>query len=192
MINEGVAKNVALNVRAFRRAQGLTIGQLARCSEVSPRTIAKVESGDNVTLATLLAISEGLEISLTRLMFDGLVQRSEGTLVIRHDEVAPIDLGSRIIRRLVDDETTQVLQLEQVSMRADQSYQDAGERPGVSVRVLMLSGALRCGPASSPVDLATGDLAAFSGSRPHHYQTSALAATFLRLSCRVARDVPLG
>jgi transcriptional regulator with XRE-family HTH domain len=189
MINEGVTQNVAENVRAFRQTQGLTINQLARSAQVSPRTITKVEAGDNVTLATLLAIADGLEVSLTRLMFDGLVERTNGTIVVRHDTVDPLDLGTRIIRRLVQEEATQVMRLDHVEVGAGQSYREDGNGSGSSERILVLKGQLRCGPVAAPVELEPGDLAAYNAGRPHLYESLNGPVEFLLVRTRLQRDL---
>ena len=58
-----VQRSIAANVRRWRARRGLTQEALAEAAELGPVHLRKVESGtENVTIATLVALADALEI----------------------------------------------------------------------------------------------------------------------------------
>jgi transcriptional regulator with XRE-family HTH domain len=157
---------VARNVRTFRQERALSLGELARRSGLSKQTLSKIEQGTgNPTVETLSQLSTALEVSVRRL----LTEWGTPVFVQRQHEGEWSDEAGWMQRLL--DETygsgyvrTLVLKLQR---GAKQSKVVEGHAPGTLHHVYLISGKLRTGPVSEPVELAAGDFVRFPGDVPH-------------------------
>lgn len=167
VINDGITTHVGENVARFRSANGLSLAELARRARVSKRTLSNIEQGNNVTLETLLAVADGLELDLVTLLFDGY----EGPLgqvdVVRARESEAIDLGARLVTNLCDLAGTRNLKLSHVVFRKDDDHRNEALPPGVVSRLFVLSGAILFGPLDDPARLEQGDFATMRIDQPH-------------------------
>ncbi len=84
-----------------------------------------------------------------------------------------------------------MLRLDHVEVAVGQSYREDGNAKDVAERILVLKGRLRCrcGPVANPVELDSGDLAAYNASRPHLYEALDGTAEFLLVTTRLERDL---
>jgi DNA-binding XRE family transcriptional regulator len=157
----GVNQLVARNVRRFRRERAMSLGELARRSGLAKQTLSKIEQGTgNPTVETLalparrLLTEWGTPVYIQRRddgVWSGGPEWSERLL----DEI----YGSGYVRTLV-------LRLERGG--AEPTVIDP-HPPGTLHHLFVITGRLRTGPLSEPVDLAAGDFVRFPGDVAHRY-----------------------
>ena len=157
---------VALNIRRFRLERGMSIGELARRSGISKQTLSKVEQGvGNPTIETLAALADALDVTTRRL----LTQWGTPVFVQRQAE-GEWEEGAGWSQRMLDEiygsgyVRTLLLRLERTSQK-DQVVE--GHQPGTLHHLYVISGRLRTGPLTDPVDLSAGDFVRFPGDVPH-------------------------
>ncbi|WP_158839955.1 helix-turn-helix domain-containing protein [Saccharothrix deserti] len=159
---------VARNVRRFRQERGLSLGELARRSGLSKQTLSKIEQGvGNPTVETLSLLGSALDVSVRRL----LTEWGTPVFVQRHTESEWVD-GGNWSERLLDEVygsgyvRTLVLRLE----RNGPEPKPIDPHPvGTLHHLYVITGKLRTGPLSEPVDLAAGDFVRFPGDIPHRH-----------------------
>ncbi|MEO3785760.1 helix-turn-helix domain-containing protein [Actinocorallia sp. B10E7] len=159
---------VARNVRRFRQERGLSLGELARRSGLSKQTLSKIEQGiGNPTVDTLTQLGAALDVSVRRL----LTEWGTPVFVQRQAEGAWEDSGGWS-QRLLDEVygsgyvRTLVLRLERG--KAVPEVIDA-HPSGTLHHLYVITGRLRTGPLSEPVELSAGDFARFPGDSPHRH-----------------------
>ncbi|MET8977157.1 XRE family transcriptional regulator [Streptomyces sp. NPDC004539] len=159
---------VARNVRRFRLERAMSLGELARRSGLSKQTLSKIEQGSgNPTVETLSLLGAALDVPARRL----LTEWGTPVYVQRHDEGEWAASGNWS-ERLLDEVygsgyvRTLVLRLERA---AGQPEPIAPHAPGTLHHVYVITGKLRTGPLTEPVDLAAGDFARFPGDIPHRH-----------------------
>jgi transcriptional regulator with XRE-family HTH domain len=159
---------VARNVRRFRQERALSLGELARKSGLSKQTLSKVEQGvGNPTVDTLSALGAALDVSLRRL----LTEWGTPVFVQRQGEAEWRD-GNGWSERVLDQifgsgyVRTLLLRLQRGGPAPEVV---GGHRPGTLHHLYVITGKLRTGPLSDPVDLAAGDFVRFPGDVPHQH-----------------------
>jgi transcriptional regulator with XRE-family HTH domain len=185
--NEGAPTEnqlVARNIHRFRRERAMSLGELARRSGLSKQTLSKIEQGlGNPTVDTLAQLGGALDLPARRF----LTEWGTPVYVQRHDEGswnAHAEWAERIL-----DETygsgyvrTLVLTLERVGRQP----QVIDPRPsGTLHHLYVITGKVRAGPVSEPIDLVAGDFARFPGDTPH-----LLACLSDRASAHMVTTVP--
>ncbi|MFI1865276.1 helix-turn-helix domain-containing protein [Streptomyces jumonjinensis] len=157
---------MARNVRRFRLERAMSLGELSRRSGLSKQTLSKIEQGaGNPTIETLALLGAALDMPARRL----LTEWGTPVYVQRHDEGEWSEAANWSERLL--DETygsgyvrTLVLRLE----RGGKDSEAIAPHPaGTLHHIYLISGRLRTGPVSEPVELAAGDFAHFPGDVPH-------------------------
>jgi transcriptional regulator with XRE-family HTH domain len=175
---------VARNIHRFRRERAMSLGELARRSGLSKQTLSKIEQGlGNPTVDTLAQLGGALDLPARRF----LTEWGTPVYVQRHDEGswhAHAEWAERIL-----DETygsgyvrTLVLTLERVGRQP----QVIDPHPsGTLHHLYVITGKVRAGPVSEPIDLVAGDFARFPGDTPH-----LLACLSDRASAHMVTTVP--
>jgi transcriptional regulator with XRE-family HTH domain len=154
------------NIRRLRTAAGLSLADLAAAADVSKTTLHGLEQGEgNPTLSTLWALATALGVSLGEL----LEPPARAVAVVRANEGPRADgdaVHARLLHRIAVRGTVEVFAIE-----VDATEQMSQPHlPGVAECMVVTSGAIRTGPADTPVDLAEGDSVHFGASAPHLYQ----------------------
>ena len=159
---------VAFNVRRFRLERAMSLGELARRSGVSKQTLSKIEQeGGNPTVETLAALASALDVTTRRL----LTQWGTPVFVQRQAEGEWQEAAGRS-QRMLDEiygsgyVRTFLLRLERGARRDDVVD---GHQPGTLHHLYVISGKLRTGPLTDPVELSAGDFGRFPGDVPHSY-----------------------
>jgi transcriptional regulator with XRE-family HTH domain len=159
---------VARNVRRFREERAMSLGELARRSGLSKQTLSKIEQGvGNPTVETLSLLGAALDIPARRL----LTEWGTPVFVQRQHEGEWVDEGDWS-ERLLDEVygsgyvRTLVLRLER--SRKEPKVVDP-HLSGTLHHLYVITGKLRTGPLSEPVDLASGDFVRFPGDVPHRH-----------------------
>jgi transcriptional regulator with XRE-family HTH domain len=144
----------------------MSLADLAAAAGVGKSTLHALEVGDgNPTLSTLWALATALEVPLGELMDD----RPEPAVVVRANEGARAEgtsVRARLIHRIAARGTVEVYDL--AIDRREQASEP--HMPGVRECLVVTRGAVLAGPASSPVQLATGDSIHHDAALPHVYQ----------------------
>lgn len=159
---------VARNVRRNRLERALSLGDLARKSGLSKQTLSKIEQGTgNPTVETLALLGHALEVPVRRL----LTEWGTPVYVQRQNGVSWVD-GNHGSERLLDETygsgyvRTHLLKFERVSGQPE--VIDALSL-GTLHHFFLISGKMRTGPISDPVDLVAGDFVRFPGDSPHQH-----------------------
>jgi transcriptional regulator with XRE-family HTH domain len=164
----GVNQLVARNVRRFRRERAMSLGELARRSGLAKQTLSKIEQGTgNPTVETLALLGAALDLPARRL----LTEWGTPVYIQRRDD-GVWSGGPEWSERLLDEiygsgyVRTLVLRLERGG--AEPTVIDP-HPPGTLHHLFVITGRLRTGPLSEPVDLAAGDFVRFPGDVAHRY-----------------------
>jgi transcriptional regulator with XRE-family HTH domain len=159
---------VARNVRRFRQERAMSLGELARRSGLSKQTLSKIEQGSgNPTVETLALLGAALDVPARRL----LTEWGTPVYVQRQHEAEWAEDGARSERLL--DETygsgyvrTLVLRL---SRHGKEPELVEPHPTGTLHHLYVITGKLRTGPVSEPVNLAAGDFVRFPGDTQHRH-----------------------
>lgn len=158
---------VARNVRRFRRERGLSLGEVARRSGLSKQTLSKIEQGvGNPTVDTLSQLGGALDVSIRRLM----TEWGTPVFVQRQGEVEWVDAegwSERILDEVYGSGHVRTLLLRLERTRTTQEI--GPHTPGTLHHLYVITGKLRTGPLSEPVDLSAGDFVRFPGDVPHRH-----------------------
>ncbi|MCG7203671.1 helix-turn-helix domain-containing protein [Streptomyces arenae] len=159
---------VARNVRRFRQERAMSLGELARRSGLSKQTLSKIEQGTgNPTVETLSLLGTALDVPARRL----LTEWGTPVYVQRQSEGEWMDTANWSERIL--DETYGSGYVRTLMLRLERGDKDP--RPvephtaGTLHHVYVVTGKLRTGPLTEPVDLAAGDFVRFPGDIPHRH-----------------------
>ena len=156
-------------IRRERSAAGISVSELARRSGVSKATVSQLESGrGNPSVETLWALGDALGVPFARLVdettepvtfiraADAPLIRSAGSSY----EAALLSASPHNARRDV-----YLVQAERNSPKAS-----APHALGTVEHVILVSGAARVGPASSPLSMSPGDYLCYPGDAPHVFE----------------------
>jgi transcriptional regulator with XRE-family HTH domain len=168
-------RSVAANIRALRRASGMTLAELASASGLGKSTLAQLESGRaNPSVETLWAIGAALKVP-----FAQLVEEQRPALrVVRAREVPAVRSTEEpgwAGRLLSASQRRGTFDLYALDLEAGAVRHADAHHAGVEEHLVVVAGRLRVGPETGPVELGAGDLVTFVADVPHIY--AALEAT---------------
>ncbi|MEU8132623.1 helix-turn-helix domain-containing protein [Streptodolium elevatio] len=161
---------IALRVREYRRAAGLSIAEMATLVGVSKAMLSKIENSQtSCSLATLERIADGLKVPVTAL-FRGVDSDREAVYV-------PAGHGAQIVRRgtrvghhyqLLGELRGPRKRLEAVLVTLTESSEvfPLFQHPGVEV-LYMLEGEMVYGHGDARYTMRPGDTLQFDGEGPH-------------------------
>jgi transcriptional regulator with XRE-family HTH domain len=157
-----------MNLAALRG--DMSVLELSRRSGVARNTIAALERGEgNPTIDTLYSLADALGVALS----DLLVERSApaAVQVVRagaglHVEGAAIDAD--LLERI--ERPGLLAELYAIRFHAGVERVAQPHPFGVEERLHVVSGRVRVGPVTEPVELRPGDYATYSGAVPHLYE----------------------
>ena len=145
----------------------MSLGELARRSGLSKQTLSKIEQGvGNPTVETLALLGTALDVPARRF----LTEWGTPVYVQRHEEGEWTDSGTWLERVL--DETYGSGYVRTLVVRLHRVPKPVAVSPhavGTLHHLYVVSGKLRTGPVSGPVDLAGGDFVRFPGDVEHRY-----------------------
>ena len=159
---------VARNVRRFRRERAMSLGELARKSGLSKQTLSKIEQGSgNPTVETLALLGAALGLPARRM----LTEWGTPVYVQRQEEGHWLE-GPEWTERMLDETygsghvRTLLLRLERNPREPDVIEPHPA---GTLHHLYVITGKLRTGPVSDPVDLVAGDFVRFPGDTAHRH-----------------------
>jgi transcriptional regulator with XRE-family HTH domain len=161
-------RTVATNIRRLRHEAGFTLAELALAAGLGKSTLAQLESGKgNPSVETLWAIAAALQVPFGRLMED---DRPAVTVVRASEQPAVTSTETGQIGRLLAAAPRRgTFELYAMDITGAARHADA-HHAGVVEYLLVVEGAVRAGPESTPVELQRGDLITFPGDVPHVYE----------------------
>ena len=182
VVDEGLVMLIGRRVRAARTARAWTLDDLAERSGVSRRMVVNVEQGvSNASIATLLRLSTSLGISLA-----SLVAMSEPVAlsVSRKDEHHVFWEGERGGRALLvaSTEAPDVVELWDWTLGPRERYVSEGHSAGSGELLHVLAGSVTIMVAEESVVLGAGDAVCFAGHRRHTYANDAKRTARFSLS----------
>ncbi|MDP9166383.1 MAG: XRE family transcriptional regulator [Actinomycetota bacterium] len=163
----GVNVLVARNMKRFRLERAMSLGELSRRSGLSKQTLSKIEHGEgNPTVETLAQLGTALDMPARRL----LTEWGTPVFVQRNGE-AEWSNGPTWSERILD-ETYGSGYVRTLALRLERGGENSSiiepYSAGTLHHLYVITGKLRAGPVSDPVELTAGDFARFPGDVPHY------------------------
>lgn len=155
---------IGARLRNARKAQGLTLAQVAAASELTKGFLSRIERDEaSPSVATLLALCRVLSLPVGALFAEPEIQQ------IAFDDAPRINLGGRgVYERLVSPRSESRVQVLHSTMEPSASGGDELYAIASEVEVLhVLSGSLTMHFVDRTTRLAAGDSLTFPGREPH-------------------------
>ncbi len=165
-----VAKRIAENVVALRRARGLSQGALASLAEIPRSTIAHLESGSgNPTINTLVALCRALQVPLEEVM----AARRPECVLIRKDQVPVVERVGGAVRiiKLLPDKLAG-MEIDRMELAPGVRMSGIPHLPRTKEYITLVEGAMTIYVAGESFELDEGDVLAFPGDRAHSYHNT--------------------
>ena len=146
----------------------MTLAELATAARLGKSTLAQLESGRaNPSVETLWAIAAALRVPFGRLVEED----RPAVRVVRVSEQPALRAtdSAQDGRLLTTSQRRGTFEVYAIDIGSEPRHADA-HHSGVVEHLLLVDGALRTGPAASPVELQPGDLVTFPADVPHLYQ----------------------
>lgn len=160
---------VGAKLRASRKAQGLTIDQVAEASRLTKGFISRVERDvTSPSVATLLTLCQVLSLSI------GSLFEAANAELVALDDAPRINMGgSGAFERLITPRDQSKVQVLRSSLAPGADGGAALYTINCDVEVLhVLSGQVSLRFADRTVELGTGDTLTFSGREPHTWHNN--------------------
>ncbi|MFT4233782.1 MAG: helix-turn-helix domain-containing protein [Microbacterium sp.] len=159
-------------IRALRKAQGLTLTQLAASSDLSHSFLSQVERGrERLSMASLFRIAAALGTTQQALLVDDARDTSEARhYVFAHDAASPLDAGGGPALVLAQGDAPFV------PMLINGTFSGMGEDDGWFIHpeaefVLVLEGELIVDLDDKEYRLRAGDSTYYEGGVRHRWRT---------------------
>ncbi len=166
---DDLVKTVATNIRALRQEAGLTLQELSTAAGLGKSTLAQLESGKgNPSVETLWALAAALRVPFGRLVDE----QRPAIRVVRASEQPTLTATEtdQVGRLMAASHRRGTFEIYAMDLSAGGARHADAHHAGVIEHLLVVSGTMRAGPASGPVDLAPGDLITFPADVPHVYE----------------------
>lgn len=164
-----LARRVAENVRARRKARGMTLDELAAASGVSRAALSQIETHkSNPSIGVLWKIAVGLGLPFAELMGES----KSGTSILRRGEAQVLRSldGKLESRPLAPAGSSPLVELYELRLAARARHASEPHAPGTHELVVVLSGVLRLHVGGERHELLAGDSISFAADRPHVYE----------------------
>lgn len=156
MRGSDVTRSFGSSLADVRKRRGLTLAGLEAQSGVGKATLSALERGEgNPTIDTVWRLARCLDVP-----FGALIDRSLGA--VRSEDGVTVELVERR-----DD--GRLVEAYLMHVPRGVTRKSAAHAAGVREHVLVISGSLRCGPASEKAVLSAGEIATFDADEPHSY-----------------------
>jgi len=165
---EALADRIGRVIGTHRRAQGMSLGDLARASGLSRTILTRIESGTgNPSVETLWRVSRALRLPLGALLAEDPVPRVRR--IARGDREA-LQAASGMDAWLVHaDLREHRSELYELRFAAGVAQRSEPHLPGTEELIHCVTGRLRAGPVGEEADLGPGDAVWFAADVPHAY-----------------------
>lgn len=166
-----VGERVSTNIRALRKARGLSLEALSQASGVSRAALSQIETGkSNPSIGAVWKIATGLGVPFGEL----LGETGGGVQLLRRAEMPVLRSTDATFESRALLRAGALAPVEAYELRLAKGARHAADAhaPGTRELVVVLSGRLSLvvGPAS--YDLEPGDAIVFSADVPHAYENT--------------------
>jgi transcriptional regulator with XRE-family HTH domain len=164
-----LGRRVAENLRAKRKARGMSLDDLAKASGVSRAALSQVETcKTNPTVGLLWKIAVGLGVPFQ----DLLGESPRAATVLRRGEAQVLRSldGKLESRPLAPAGASPLVELYELRLAPRATHASEPHAPGTHELLVVLSGALRLRLGDDSYELAAGDSVSFAADRPHVYE----------------------
>ena len=160
---------VAENLRALRRARGMSLDELAQASGVSRAALSQIETNKtNPTIGILWKVAVGFGIPFSEMIGEA---RASASILRRNDaQVLQSADGKFHSRPLAPAGANPYVELYELRLAARAQHASEAHAPGTREILVVLSGALRLTAGSASYELGAGDSVLFSADQPHIYE----------------------
>lgn len=164
-----LGRRVADNLRARRKARGMSLDDLAQASGVSRAALSQIETHkSNPTVGLLWKIAVGLGVPFADLIG---AAKAEVAILRRTDGQVLRSLDGKLESRpLAPAGSSPNIELYELRLAARSTHLSDPHAPGTHELLVVLSGSLRMHLGTESYDLAAGDSIAFPADAPHAYE----------------------
>lgn len=165
-------EQIAAAVRRERERANLSLGEVARRAGIAKSTLHQLETGTgNPSVETLWALGVALNVPFGRLVdldsgLPKVIRAGEGPAVAS-------DQADYVGTLLSSCPPGARRDIYLITIGAGAVRHADAHIPGSVENVLVMNGAVRCGPVGQTVDLQQHDFASFPGDVPHVYEALA-------------------
>jgi transcriptional regulator with XRE-family HTH domain len=175
-------RTVAANIRVLRQQADMTLVELASAAGLGKSTLAQLESGRaNPSVETLWAIAAALRVPFARIV----EEQRPALRVVRAADVPAMrsaETPGWAGRLLSASQRRGTFDLYSLDLEAGGVRHADAHHAGVEEHLVVVSGRVRAGPESGPVELAAGDLVTFAADVPHVYEALETSRMVLLMS----------
>jgi len=158
---------VGARLRGSRKAQGLTIAQLAAAAHVTTGFVSRVERDEtSPSVSTLVALCQVLSLPI------GALFEEITTNVVKFEEAPLINMGGRgAIERLLTPRSQSRVQIIRSHLDPNSTGGDSLYTINCDVEIVhVLAGSITVLFSDRRVEVGAGDTLTFSGREPHNWQ----------------------
>jgi transcriptional regulator with XRE-family HTH domain len=174
------AEELGTKIKAQRKAQGLSIRELAARCGMSIGMISQIEQGKSTpSLRSLRLISETLKLPVSALFHQVPASIPDDRYIVRKDRRQVLKLNGAVLKELMSPASLQHLEIFNVELQpggesSAEAYSHSGEKAGI-----IIEGVLDLWLNGERFELGEGDTCQFAGAIPHRYSNNGLTV------CRV-------
>lgn len=160
---------VAENVRALRRARGMSLDELAQASGVSRAALSQIETSKvNPTIGLLWKVAVGFGIPFSELIGES---RATASILRRTDaQVLRSTDGKFHSRPLAPAGANPLIELYELRLAPRARHAAEAHAAGTREIVIVLGGALRLTTGGESFEIGPGDSLLFAADQPHVYE----------------------
>ena len=164
-----LGKIIGENLRRLRTERNLSLGQLAKTSEISKGILSEIEKGNsNPTINTILKIADGLSTPYTALLEE---PEKECDLIRKEDTaIQRDDFGTYRLRCYFPCSFSRNFEYFQMELDAGCSHTSIGHPPKAQEYLYVIRGTVALTAGSEEHVLHPGDALLFASSIPHVYE----------------------
>ena len=165
-----LARHLADNIAALRKARSITQSQLAKIAAVPRSTITHLESGEgNPSLMNLAKISGALQVSIEELL---AVPRTEVRLIRAAEmPVQRRSQGAALIYKLLPDPIPG-MEMDRMEINAGARFGGIPHVAGTKEYLTCLEGEVSVSVGGNSYRVGAGDVLAFQGNQAHSYHNT--------------------
>jgi hypothetical protein len=158
---------VSENIRRIRQEKNLSLGDLAKLSDVSKSMLAQIERGEgNPTLSTLWKIANGMQVSFNTL----IAQPKLPYKVTKLAEIEPIlDMNGGLKNYSLFSDIENNFSVYQIEVGKEISWISEAHLPGTAEFVIVIQGTLEIKLEEKTFILKKGENLWFKADVPHSY-----------------------
>lgn len=173
--NLPAAEDLGIKIKARRKAQGLSIRELAARCSISIGMISQIEQGkSSPSLRSLRLISEALRLPVSALFHQVPASISDDRYIVRKGKRQVLKLNGAVLKELMSPATLHHLEIFNVELQpgaesSSEAYSHSGEKAG-----MIVEGVLDLWLNGERFELAEGDTCQFGAVIPHRYANNGL------------------